>query len=377
MSKHIFILAGETSGDLHGANLAKDLKARMPNIKISGLGGRLMQEAGVNLYCNIVELAVVGFSEVLKNLSKFKKIFDMLCQKLDEEKPDCVVLIDYPGFNLRFAQVVKKKNIPLLYYISPQVWAWGKKRIELIRRCVDKMIVIFEFEERLYRENRVNVEFVGHPFLDIVKPSLRKQEALAKFGLANDKKTIGLLPGSREAEVKRLLPPMLGAAKILNEKIKDAQFLITKSEAVKNEIYTALIKNFDLDIALIDGDYYDAINACDFVIVASGSATLETAILEKPMVIIYKVSFLTWLFLKNMINLPCVGMANIVAGKKIVPEALQFDANPSNISKLTYDILSDKNKLSQTLQNLSKIKSQLRPYGASKRATEIILNFLS
>jgi len=373
--KTIFIVAGEYSGDLHGAGLAKALKKINPQIKLCGAGGELMKSAGVEIYYNFLDLAVVGFWEVVKNLKKFKKIFKFLSQKLDMVNPDVVILIDYPGFNLRFAKEIKKRNIKLIYYISPQIWAWGRNRIKLIRKFVDKMIVIFKFEEEFYKSYGIDANFVGHPLLDIVKPSLPKSELLKRYNLSPDKKTIALLPGSRETEVRRHLPLMLRTGEIIQKKIPAVQFILCRSPSISEDIFFPYIRHSPLNITQLTNSY-DSIELADFVIVASGTATLETAILGKPMVIIYKTSFLTWAMIKPQIKIPYIGLVNIVAGEKIVPEFIQYEANPGKISQKVVDILTNQEKQTEIKRDLCKIKEKLGEPGATERAAKIILDYI-
>lgn len=371
------IIAGEASGDLHGGALASSLKELRPDLRLTGLGGEKMMRAGVESYRNIEDLSVVGLGEVLSNLKKFKAVFRLLAEKLDSEKPDCVVLIDYPEFNLRFAREVKKRRIPLVYYISPQVWAWRKGRIKIIKKTVDKMIVIFKFEEELYKKEGIDVEFVGHPLLDVVKPQFSKDEFSRREGLNGNKKIVALLPGSREIEIIRNLPIMIDASFIIKKRFgKDVKFVIAKVPAIKDEIYKNIVKRCGFPIAIVEGYPYDCVNASDLVLVASGTATLETAILEKPMLIIYKVSLLTWLVGRMLVKIPNIGLANIVAGEKIVPEFIQFDATAQKIAEEAISLLSSPQKLSEIKTKLIKIKEKLGNSQASKRAAQIVLSLL-
>jgi len=374
--KKILIIAGEVSGDMHGANLVRSVTKRNRDIEFFGLGGKKMEEAGVKLYYDLVSVSVLGLFEVLKKYRLFKKIFDDAVKRLDDEKIDCVILIDYPGFNLRFAREIKKRNIPLIYYISPQVWAWGRGRIKTIKKLVDKTIVLFKFEEDLYRESGLNVEFVGHPLLDLVKPAISKEESYRAFNLKKDKKTIALFPGSREFEVRALLPIMKRAGEIIRKTYPNVQFLITRLPSLKKGIFDDILKNTDLDIKIIEGRAYDVIEASDLAIVKSGTTTLETAILEKPMLITYKASFITYMLTRLMIKLPYIGLVNVIAGKKIVPEFLQYNAKPSSIAKEAISLL-DTSKANAMKESLKTIKEKLGRNGANERAANAVLNFLS
>lgn len=371
------IIAGEESGDLHGGALASSLKELEGSLRLIGLGGEKMMRAGVESYRDIEDLSVVGLGEVLRNLKKFKAVFRLLVEKLDSEKPDCVVLIDYPEFNLRFAREVKRRKIPLVYYISPQIWAWRRGRIKIIKSTVDKMVVIFKFEEKLYKKEGVDVEFVGHPLLDVVKPKFSRDEFIRQESLDGNKKIIALLPGSREVEVTRNLPPMIDAALIIKTKFgKDIQFIIAKVASIEDEIYENIIKRLDFPIPIVEGYPYDCINVSDLTLVASGTATLETAILEKPMLIIYKVSLLTWAVGKMLVKIPNIGLVNIVAGEGIVPEFIQFDATPQKIATEAISLLSSPKKLAEIKTRLKTIKEKLGNPQASKRAAQIVLSLL-
>jgi len=373
--KKIMIIAGEASGDLHGASLASSLKDIDPDLRLIGMGGGKMIKAGVESYQNIEDLSVIGLGEVLSSLGKFTAVFRFLVGKLDSEKPDCVVLIDYPEFNLRFAKEAKKRNIPVVYYISPQIWAWRKGRVKIVREFVEKMLVIFAFEKEFYEKEAVAAEFVGHPLLDVVKPRFPKEEFLKLRGLAGNKRTLALLPGSRQIEVIRNLPVMLKASEIIKNRFgEDIQFVIAKPKEIKYEVYEKILGGDASAYKIIEDYPYDCINAADLVLVASGTATLETAILEKPMLIIYKVSLLTWLVGKMLVKIPDIGLVNIVAGARIVPEFIQFDATAEKIADEAIGLISSPEKINEIKINLRAVKEKLGGPGASRRAAEIILD---
>lgn len=377
MAKKIIIIAGEPSGDLHASHLINNLKKISPDIEVSGLGGKLMKEAGAKIYYDLTDIAVIGFFEVIKNLKKFKSAFNLLLEKIDSVKPDAVILIDYPGFNLKIASRIKEKGIPIVYYISPQVWAWGKKRINIIKKLIDKMIVVFKFEEELYKKEGVDVYFAGHPLLEITRPSASKETIINKHELDDSKRIIILLPGSRENEVKKILPIMLKTVSILHKKMRGLQFLVVKSPSVKDSIYEETIRNKNLPLKLLLNDTYNLLSASDFALVCSGTATLETAILGIPMVIVYKVSFLSWLFIKALIKIPYIGLVNLVAKKKIVPEFIQYNTEPKKISKFIIDSLSNKNKIKKIKEELLQVKNCLGNAEASRKTAEYIVNFLN
>ena len=376
-SKEILIVAGEASGDLHAANLVKHIKILRPDLKFFGLGGEKLKNEGVEIAYDITKLAVVGLLEVLKNLKEFKNIFDDLLVKVDKNRPALAILVDYPGFNLRLAAQLKKRNIPVIYYTSPQVWAWGKKRIKTIKELVERMIVFFKFEEELYRKEGICVSFVGHPLLDAVRPKLTKDELLRKLKILPTKSTVVLLPGSREKEVNNILPIMLDTAKLLQEDLKDICFLILRSPTVKKEVFIRILSRYNFAVHLLDEMTYEGIAAADFALVASGTATLEVTILSVPMAILYKVSFFSWLYLRLAIKVAYIGMVNILAGKAIVPEFIQYHARPRKIADYVKSVLTDTAESARIKQALSSVAARLGQKGASLRAAEIIVNDLA
>ncbi len=374
--RRIMILAGEASGDLQGAYLAQELKKLSPTIELFGIGGRRMERAGVRLVSDITQIAVVGFVEVLKHIKTFRRILKKLDDLMEKERPQGIILIDNPGFNLRVAKKAKEKNIPVSYYISPQVWAWGRKRVRKITKLVKKMIVILPFEEKIYKEAGCPVSFVGHPFLEIVRPMLSKEEAYRRFRLEKNRPIIGLLPGSRVGEIKRLLPIMVGAAKAIKEKIPDSQFILPLAPTLSKEKIDTILKKSDLSLKVVEDPTFDARSIMDFALVASGSATLENACLGLPMIIVYKVHFTTWLLSKILLKIPYIGLVNVVAGKRIIPEFLQYGARPERIAQATLKILQDSERLRRMKAELARVREKLGEPGAPKRAAVNILKIL-
>lgn len=374
--KNILIVAGEASGDLHAADLINEIKKINAEIQFFGLGGEKMQEQGVDLSFNMTELAVVGLFEVLRNLNKFKKIFHDLLRKVDAKKPDLAILVDYPGFNLRLAEELKKRNIPIIYYISPQVWAWGGGRIKTIKKLVDRMIVFFKFEEDLYKTRGIPVSFVGHPLIEHVKTTTSKEEMLRKFNIPDSQFTIALLPGSREKEVKNMLPIMLDTATLLYRELPGVKFLILRPPTVKEELFNHLLAGYRLPVYTLHNMTYDGLAASDFAVVTSGTATLETAILGIPMVIIYKVSFLSWFCLRMIIKVPFIGMVNIIAKQCIVPEFIQYHARPKRIASFIKNVLTNQAALDKIKKLLLDIKTHLGEKQATNRAAHVILEEL-
>ena len=378
MDKKIFIIAGEASGDMHGFSLAKALKKINPEIEIYGMGGEKMRQAGVEIIFDSPYLAVTGFTEVLKNLGKFREAFRLLSEKLVQIKPDAVILIDYPGFNLRFAKKVKELNLKLIYYISPQIWAWWQSRVKIISRYVDKMLVVFKFEEDFYKKLNINVDFVGHPLIDNLANYVpEKGKLFDEFSLNKEEEIIALLPGSRENEVKNILPVMLEATQIIKTKLKNVKFLICRSSTVKKEIYLRIARKYNQEnLVWLDDRTYDCISLCDFTLVCSGTATLEVAILLKPMAVIYKMSLLSYLIARSLIKVRHIGLVNIIAQKKLVSEFIQFSAQPKKIAGYTLQVLSDSYLRKEIEAGLLEVKKKLGPPGASQRAAEKIMQNL-
>ena len=374
--KKIFVVAGEVSGDIHAASLIKQLKSMNPSLTFMGLGGQNMQEEGVELFFDLTKLAVVGFTEVLRYLFLFRKIFYDFINRAEREKPDMIILVDNPGFNLRLAKELKKRGFKIIYYISPQIWAWGEKRIDTIRETVDKMIVLFDFEKDIYRKKNIDVEFVGHPLLDRANQTLTKEEFVKTLSIKDKSPIISLLPGSRNNEIKKILPIMLNSAKLIHKEFPNSQFLILISSNVDTDTYHNLIKKYHLPIKLVDKQHYNAIANSDLALVASGTATLEAAIFNIPMIIVYKVTFLTWAYAKGVIKIPYIGLVNIVSRKQIVPEFVQFRARPQLISKEAIELLKNKETYNALQKELSQIKTHLGSPGASKRAAQTILELI-
>ncbi|MBU1047401.1 MAG: lipid-A-disaccharide synthase [Candidatus Omnitrophica bacterium] len=371
--KLIMLIAGEPSGDLHGANLMRNLKKVDNSLDFIGAGGKKMEQEGLIGITDMDSLAVVGIKEIFGKYASLKQAFRRLTEIIENNKPDCLILIDYPGFNLRMAKIAKEKNVPVFYYISPQIWAWGRNRIKKIKKYVDKMFVILPFEKEFYLQYGVNAEFLGHPLLDIVKPNLSKEQSFSSFGFNPNEILIGLLPGSRWEEVKLSIPIMAQACKTIAKEVPNIQFGILVSENIDVKKIESLVPHNKQVFHFIKDKNYNFINICDLVLVNSGTATLEVAILGKPMLIIYKLSFLSWLILKMLVKIPYIGLANIIKGEKIVPEFIQFAATPSKVAKEALSILVDENRIITIQKNLSEVKAKLGKEGASEKTAQAIL----
>ena len=375
-SKKILLVAGEVSGDLHGSHLVEAIQRIEPEVQFSGVGGEGLERRGVKLLYSAHSLSVVGITEVFVKLRAILKALRGLKRSLQREKPDLVILIDFPEFNLRLAKIAHRRGIPILYYISPQVWAWRPKRIRLIAQLVRKMVVLFPFEVPLYEAAGVDVEWVGHPLLDIVKPTLPKEKAYQQFGLDPKQRTIGLLPGSRSHEVERLLPPLLASAHLLQKEIPDLQFVIPLAPGIPKTILTSRMKNISVPVKVVEGFTYDVMNLSDLLITASGTATLEGAILGKPMIIIYKVSFPSYWIGRALIRVDHIGLVNLVAEKEIAPELIQKDVNPQRIADEALRILRDPILSRKMSESMGEVCQKLGKPGAAQRAARIVTSLL-
>jgi len=369
------IVAGEASGDLHGAHLVRALRKRLPTVEVCGVGGNHLKQAGVTLLSNSDALGVVGFSEVFKKLGTVWRVYRKLARFLKEQRPNLLILIDYPEFNFRLAKVAHRLNIPIVYYISPQVWAWRSNRVKLIQRLVTKMIVIFPFEQEFYKKHGVDVEWVGHPLVETVKPSLTKAEFCRQHALDASRPIIGLLPGSRESEVQWLLPVMIEATQHIRQHQPNVQFVLPIASSLQD---SPLFENtLPPEVHLIRQQTYEAINAADLIVTASGTATVETTILETPMVITYIVAPLTYWLGRFFIKVPFIGMVNLIAAKPIVPELIQMMVTPERITQEVLTLLHDPEKLAAMKQELRKVHEKLGEPGAPDRAAAIIHKILS
>lgn len=371
--KHIVLVAGEASGDMHAAHLVDAIKDIDPSVTFSGLGGSMLKASGVELYQDLTKMAVIGFWEVVKHYSDIKKVFHLILDKIDERHVDAVILVDYPGFNLRLARELKKRNITVIYYISPQVWAWKKNRVHFIKKYVDQMLVLFQFEKDFYAGFDMDVQFVGHPLIDTVFKNIEKDSSSPLSHSPKDQLTIGILPGSRQKEIETLLPIMLEAAEILAEEFPSIQFKVIKAPTISKSSLEHYLKDSSVTYKIVEEHICNGIHSCDLCMVASGTATLETAILQKPMVIVYKTSFLTWVLAKFIVKIKNIGLVNVVAGKRIVPECVQFDATGQKIAEELKNIFTDELKIAATKAELKKVKESLGENGASQRAAEAIL----
>jgi lipid-A-disaccharide synthase len=374
--KKVLLVAGEVSGDLHGSCLVEAVHRMDPDIQFFGVGGEGLKRAGMKLLHHSQSLSVVGITEVFAKLGSIFKALRTLKKSLVREKPDLIILIDFPEFNLRLARIAHRKGIPILYYISPQVWAWRPGRVKLIARVVKKMVVFFPFEVPLYEAAGVDVEWVGHPLLDTVKPTLSKEMAFRQFGLDPGRRTVGLLPGSRIHEIERLLPALLASARLLQKEIPELQFVIPLAPGLSRATLSSQMSSVSVPVTVVEGFTYDVMNVCDLLITASGTATLEGAILGKPMIILYKVSLPSSWVARAMIRVDHIGLVNLVAEREIAPELLQKDVNPQRIVEEAFRILRDPLVSRKMTEAMEGVRQKLGEPGAAERAARIVTSLL-
>ena len=374
--KKLMIMTGEASGDMHGANLARELRNLDPSIALYGVGSRQMRESGVRMLADASEISVVGATEVLTHLGAIYRIFGTLKEFIKRERPDLLVLIDFPDFNIMLGKAAKKLGIPVLYYISPQVWAWRKGRIKTIARLVKAMIVVFPFEVPLYKSAGVDVRFAGHPLTDVVRSACTQTEARNRFALDPGKRTVALLPGSRTKEITHLLPDMLKAAAILSSRFHDLQFVLPVAPTLSRDFVRTFLDTSAVPVTLTDGGVYDVLRASDAALVTSGTATLEAGLMAVPMVIVYRVSSLSYFIGRMFVDVDHIGLVNIVAGKRVVPELVQGDATPENMADAVTKFLDDPAYCQSVRSQLAGLRSQLGDEGANARIAAVVREFL-
>jgi len=367
------IIAGEASGDLHGAGVVRELKRANPGVEIFGVGGDRMKQEGMQLIYHVKELGFMGFAEVIRHLPVIRSMKIALEAVLRHKKPDVVLLIDYPGFNLRFANSAKRSGSKVVYYISPQVWAWHRSRIKKMRGIVDKMLVIFPFEEELYRNEGVDAEFVGHPLLEALSPGLDRKNFVKRYGLDPKRKILALLPGSRMQEIEKIFPEMLRAGRTIAE--SESMELVVAVAPTLTEEHFRTFYNVE-GVHLIKNASYDVMANSDFALVTSGTATLETGLLGTPMVVVYKTSWPTYLLGRLLIRVKNIGLVNIVAGKQIVPEFIQHRASASIMASEVTRLLRNAELLASMKQELQSVRGRLGEFGASQRVAQRILQMV-
>ena len=368
----ILISAGEASGDIHAAAVTRELKKIAPETEVFGMGGDCLREAGGEVLFDIKEHGVMGFAEIVCKLPALFKLKKAFAKVMEERKPDCLVVVDYPGFNMRLAKLAKAKGIPVVSYISPSAWAWHKSRAKSVAQIVNKVAAIFPFEYEVYKNAGADTEFVGHPLVDIVKPHLSKEAAWKKAGKNADRDLILLLPGSRLMEIQKMLPTMLQAAKLILKKRPDTDFTMPRAKTIPLKMLEDMVKAAGVPVKIIEGDNYDVMFSADLALATSGTVTLEAALCGLGSVIVYKTSPITAFIARRVINIPNIGLPNIVAGKRILPELLQEEFTPERLQQEALALLEPERN-TQMKKDLAYVSERLGEPGAVHRVAELVL----
>lgn len=374
--KNIVVITGEASGDAHAARMLSELRLLRPDITVRGIGGDKMRAAGAEIMVDFSELAVMGLVEVLKRYRHIKNIFNQLLAELTANKPDLLVLVDYPGFNLKLAKQAKKLGIPVLYYISPKVWAWRAGRVKTIKRYVDKMAVLFPFEVPIYEKAGVPVSCVGHPLVDAVKNTLTTKQAKIKIGLKLNRRVIGLFPGSRRSEIDNLLPVMLDAAERIQRRNTNVDVVLPLAPGIDETYLNSILAKSAVPVKVVNDKFYELTAACDAVVAASGTVTLEIALLAVPHFITYRVSPISYQILRRLIQIPYVGLCNIVTGKPVILELLQNEVTVERLEAELTALLADPNSKMKAEKISNQVLTALGPSGGAHNAAQEVLNML-
>lgn len=374
--KCVMIIAGEASGDLHGSRLVAAMRERNSDLFFCGIGGQALRDAGVKIIVDASQLSVVGISEVFSKMPGLFRGMSVAKKLLKILKPDLLIIIDFPDFNLHIAGAAKKIGISVLYYISPQIWAWRPNRVKKIRKVVDRVAVILPFEEKIFKKHQIQATFVGHPLLDT--HLFLEGSSVAKN--TEDMPVVGFLPGSRDREIVKLLPVMLKSARILLERDKNIKFIVSVAPSIKRKFVETIVEEHrgEYDFEIVSDTVENVLKRCRLAVVASGTVTLEAAIFGIPMIIIYKVSLLTYWLGKMLVRsrVKNFGLVNLIAGREISPELLQSEVSSKKIANMVFKMLNDASGLEKTRNELLGIKDMLGGAGASKRVADIALNML-
>ncbi len=387
MSVRLLLSCGEASGDLYAGALARELRTLAPDIDLFGLGGPQLAAAGGRLVVDYRGLAATGISEVLPKLGEYFAAMRALVAAAARERPDALVVIDFPDFNFRLARRVKRLGIPVVYYISPQIWAWRRGRLKTIRAFADRVLVIFPFEESIYRDAGVPVEFVGHPLVELTEVHGSRSEFLRAHGLSPNAPTVAILPGSRANEVSRILPDLMAAAERVRRSIPDVQFVIARAPHLDDRLFQsagvhtvpghAREQSDQTGCVVVEGSTDAVLASSDLALTASGTATVQAALHGTPMVVVYRLSPLTYRLARRLVQVPSIAMVNLIAGAPIVPELVQDAFTPDAVAREAVSILNDAERAERMRAGLALVRHRLGGAGASRRAAEAILRLVS
>jgi lipid-A-disaccharide synthase len=373
---HIMILAGEASGDDHAAEFVEVLRQLKPELHISGMGSDSMRRAGVDIFFDSKIIAVMGLVEVLRHWGNIKRAMAIVRERLEQTRPDLLVLVDYPEFNLKMARHAGTLGIPVLFYISPQVWAWRPKRIHKIGRLIDHMAVIFQFEKKYYEDAGIPVSFVGHPLVDKVKISANAGSMRSRLGISAEARVVGLFPGSRHSEIERLLPMMFATAAQMQSREPQLRFVLPVAATLSFDDVSRQAKSSGVEICVTRDEIYDVINCCDAIVTCSGTVTLEIALLGVPTCIVYKTSALSYMILSRLVTIPHIGLVNIVAREAVVKELLQANANPDAVAAELFHMLDDQDYRQQLRAGYDKVRTNLGAGNGARNMAELVLSLL-
>jgi lipid-A-disaccharide synthase len=367
----VMVSCGEASGDLYAGALATELQRLAPGTRVFGLGGPRLAASGAELVGDYRGLAVTGLTEALRVLPRSFGMLRRLRARLLNDRPDVLVAVDFPDFNFGLAQSARKLGIPVVYYISPQLWAWRPGRIRTMKAIATKVLVIFPFEQEIYERAGIPVEFVGHPLIDLIHVTTDRMDLLTSHGLDPEAPTVALLPGSRPNEVRAILPALAAAASVIRAHVAKVQFVIARAPNLASSLFASLTTSGR--IAIVEGRADDVLNASDVVVTASGTATVQTALHLRPMVIVYRLSPLTYRFGRRFVKLDTFGMVNLVSGRRIVPELIQDDFTPERVAEEVRSLLTDRSRADAMRRDLRDMRSRLGDAGASRRAAATVL----
>jgi lipid-A-disaccharide synthase len=371
----LLISCGEPSGDLYGAELLRHLRRDQPGLAAFGVGGDRLADQGVSLTAHVRDLAVVGILEVIRHIPTIRRSFSRVVAELDRQRPDAAVLVDYPDFNLRLAKELRQRAVPVIYYVSPQVWAWKRGRVRTIRDTVSHMVVIFPFEKALYEEASVPVTYVGHPLVDLVHPAPDRHAFLTGLGLDPARPVIAFLPGSRTTEVANNLPPLIEAAAIVLRSRPEAQFVLAAAPLL--DAATLRARCSGVPIRVVANETHAVVGAADLALVASGTATVETALLGTPMIVVYRVAPITYALGRRFVRVAHFAMVNLIAEREVVPELMQSDFTASRVAEEALSLLTDRRRAARMREDLADVRRRLGAPGASARAAAVVRELLA
>lgn len=376
LPKKVMLVSGESSGDQHGANLFLELKKRCSEVQGIGMGGKKMVAAGIEIRYDSSRIGVIGVIEVIKRYAEIKRALKAMQELLLEQQPDLLICIDYKEFNFKLAGFAKKNGIKVLFYVSPQIWAWRPGRVVKYGKVIDMMAVIFPFEVPFYENENVPVRYVGHPSVDTAHAKHSREDDFKAYGLDRDKPVVGILPGSRSDEINRMLPVMLQAAELIQKTIPGVQFVLPQADSVTDELLQASFQHSGIQVKAIKSQFHDTVQCCDAVMTVSGTAALEIALLQIPMLVAYKLSTITYLLAKILVDTEFIGLPNIIAGKSVVKEFIQYQATPENLAQEILLLLQDPQYAQTVREGLQTVKIKIGKGGGSENMAELALEML-